>query len=175
MMRTPGGHRRFALVKIERFANKSRQTGVVTALMPVVKMSWAQQAMRQTLEEISHPEDKPWLMPVAEPSRLQHRLLGQKLMGLTLQYVSAVSNHELLLEEARQIGVAYGRLALEDQMSMVNALQVTLFFRDMLVETALNLSPAARLRPEDNLRLTRCINQIMNTVHLAIVSAYDER
>jgi DNA mismatch repair protein MutH len=84
-----------------------------------------------------------------------------------------VSNHERLLEEARQIGLAYGRLAQADQMSLPDVLQATLFFRDMLVETALNLSPAAGVQPEDNLRLTRRISQIMNSVHLAIASTYE--
>jgi excisionase family DNA binding protein len=168
-MRTPGGHRRFAASVIERIAQEGRSTAVT----PAAELVWAQQAMIQTRYEISRPADKPWLTAVAEPNRIQHRLLGQRLMGLTLQYVSAVSNHERLLEEARQIGLAYGRLAQADQMSLPDVLQATLFFRDMLVETALNLSPAAGVQPEDNLRLTRRISQIMNSVHLAIASTYE--
>jgi excisionase family DNA binding protein len=168
-MRTPGGHRRFAASVIERFAQEGQSTAVTSA----AELVWAQQAMIQTRHEISRPADKPWLTAVAESNRLQHRLLGQQLMGLTLQYVSAVSNHERLLEEARQIGLAYGRLAQADQMSLPDVLQATLFFRDMLVETALNLSPAAGVQPEDNLRLTRRISQIMNSVHLAIASTYE--
>jgi excisionase family DNA binding protein len=168
-MRTPGGHRRFVLRDIERFANENRQMESTA-----VALTWAREAMDQTKYEISHPENKPWLTAVTEQSRGQHRLLGQRLMGLTLQYVSAVTNHEKLLEEARQVGVAYGRLAQMDQMSLPEVLQATLFFRDMLVETALNLSPTAGVRPEDNLRLTRRINQIMNAVHLSIASVYEQ-
>jgi excisionase family DNA binding protein len=174
MMRTPGGHRRFALADIERFANENWQANAETLLPSITELTWAQQAMRHTRQAISDQEDEPWLATITEPNRWQHRILGQKLMGLTLQYVSAMSNHEQLLEEARQIGVAYGHLALENQMSMVNTLQATLFFRDMLVETALNLSPAAGVLPEDNLRLVQRINQMINTVHLAIVSAYEK-
>jgi excisionase family DNA binding protein len=168
-MRTPGGHRRFVLGDVERFANENRQSEPTA-----VAVAWAREAMQQTKYEIERPENKPWLTAVTEQSRGEHRLLGQRLMGLTLQYVSAVSNHERLLEEARQVGVAYGRLAQTDQMSLAEVLQATLFFRDMLVETALNMSPTAGVRPEDNLRLTRRINQIMNAVHLSIASVYEQ-
>jgi excisionase family DNA binding protein len=168
-MRTPGGHRRFVLSDIERFANENRRMESTA-----VALTWAREAMDQARYEISHPENKPWLTNVTEQGRGEHRLLGQRLMGLTLQYVSAVANHEKLLEEARQVGEAYGRLAQADQMSLLETLQATLFFRDMLVETALNLSPTAGVRPEDNLRLTRRINQIMNAVHLAIANAYEQ-
>ena len=95
-------------------------------------------------------------------------------MGLTLQYVAAHSNHHLLLEEARTVGLAYGRLAQADQLSLTDTLSATLFFRDMLLETALNMSPMAGVRPEDNLRLMRRINEMMNALHLAIASTYNE-
>lgn len=168
-MRTPGGHRRFAQSDLERFANEQRQGGELTA----VELTWAQQAMIQTRSEISQPEGKPWLTAVAPDSRSQHRQLGQRLMGLTLQYVAAQSNHHLLLEEAKTVGEAYGRLAQVDQLSLADTLSATLFFRDMLVETALGMSPTAGVQPEDNLRLMRRINEMMNAVHLAIAGTYE--
>ena len=168
-MRTPGGHRRFAAADIERIAQEGRST----AASPDAGLVWVQQAMIQTRQEIGRSTNNPWLTAVAESNRRQHRLLGQQLMGLTLQYVGGANNQDLLLEEARQIGLAYGRLIQADRMCLADALQATLFFRDMLVETALNLSPAAGVGSEDNLRLTRRINQIMNTVHLAVASTYE--
>jgi excisionase family DNA binding protein len=169
-MRTPGGHRRFAQSDLDRFANQQRQGGGGTAVVQL----WAQQAMTQTRSEISQPEGKAWLTAVAPDSRSQHRQLGQRLMGLTLQYVAAQSNHHLLLEEARTIGAAYGRLAQTDGLSLADTLSATLFFRDMLVETVLDLSPTAGVQPEDNLRLMRRINEMMNAVHLAIARTYEQ-
>ncbi len=175
-LRTPGGHRRFALSDVERFANENRQLDAGTQMIPVtaVELTWAQEAMLQTRAEINRPEDKPWLNAVAEDNRSSHRQLGRRLMGLTLQYVSAQNNHNLLLEEARAVGMAYGRLAQADCLSLADTLQATLFFRDMLVETALQQSPAAGIGPEDNLRLMRRINEMMNAVHLAIASTYEK-
>jgi excisionase family DNA binding protein len=169
LLRTPGGHRRFTLSDLDRFANKNRQISPDTAIEP----AWAQAAVAQTRSEISQPEGKPWLTAIAAASRNQHRLLGQRLMGLTLQYVAAQSNHHLLLEEARMVGEAYGALAQDDGLSLADTLSATLFFRDMLIETALQLSPTAGVQPDDNLRLMRRINEILNAVHLAIARTYE--
>lgn len=166
-MRTPGGHRRFALRDLEQFANENRPDAGRSAR----NLVWAEQAMLQTRTHISQPEGKPWLTAVAADSRSQHRQLGQRLMGLTLQYVSANSNHHLLLEEARTVGEAYGRLAWADGLSITDTLSAALFFRDMLVETALSMATAG-VEPEDNLRLVHRINEMMNAVHLAIAGAY---
>lgn len=169
-MRTPGGHRRLALSDLERFADENRQGRATTA----VELTWAQQAMIQTRSEISQPEGKPWLTAVAVNNRSQHRQLGQRLMGLTLQYVATQNNHQLLLEEARTVGEAYGRLAQTDHLSLTDTLSATLFFRDMLMETALSTSPTAGVQSEDNLRLMRRINEMMNAVHLAIAKTYEQ-
>lgn len=130
--------------------------------------------MTQTRREIvEHRQDKPWLAVQNEDSRQQHRVLGRRLMGLTLQYISDVEGNGGLLEEARLVGVEYGRLARADNMPLTDAIQAALFFRDMLVETALQLPDGANVRPEANLRLVQRINKLLNTVQLAIASMYE--
>lgn len=169
-MRTPGGHRRFALSDVMRFANENRLQPLSSSL----ELVWAERAMTQTRREIvEHRQDKPWLAVQNEDSRQQHRVLGRRLMGLTLQYISDVEGNGGLLEEARLVGVEYGRLARADNMPLTDAIQAALFFRDMLVETALQLPDGANVRPEANLRLVQRINKLLNTVQLAIASMYE--
>lgn len=153
---------------LEQFTNENRLSAGNRAL----ELVWAQQAMQQTRSHISQPEGKPWLIAVAADSRSQHRQLGQRLMGLTLQHVSANSNHHLLLEEARTVGEAYGRLARADGLSLTDPLSAALFFRDMLVETALSMA-AVWVESADNLRLVHRISEMMNAVRLAITRAYE--
>lgn len=169
-MRTPGGHRRFALSDIERFINENRQQSTNTAL----ELVWVERAMTQTRREIGEKkEDKPWLAVQSENSRQRHRVLGRRLMGLTLQYISDVDGNGSLLEEARQVGLEYGRLARTDNLPLTDAIQAAMFFRDMLVETALQLPDGVNVRPEANLRLMQRINKLLNTVQLAIASMYE--
>jgi excisionase family DNA binding protein len=168
-MLTPGGHRRFAINDIHLFANQQRRKQLPGTLSQV----WAEKAMIQTRKTIVANQDQPWLAKHDEKSREQHRIIGRRIMGLTLQYISDVDSNETILEEARILGEEYGRLAIAAQLPLTDALQATIFFRDMLVETALQLPDSVHLKPKANLRLMKRINELLNTVHLAIAAAYE--
>lgn len=170
-MLTPGGHRRFALTDLKTFAGDRRQT-----LTPVnIEQQWAEHAMTQTRQVIVANQNKPWLSHHDEQAREQHRILGRRLMGLTLQYISDVAGNGKLLEEAKALGEEYGRLSRKTNLPLTDALQATIFFRDMLVETAFQIPNSASVKPESNLRLMRRINQLINAVHLAIAAAYEDK
>jgi hypothetical protein len=78
-----------------------------------------------------------------------------------------------LLKQAGEIGQEYGRLCHQTNMPLTRALQTTLMFRDMLVDTAFQLPSSASIKPEANLRLMRRINELLNVVHLAIAQSYE--
>ena len=107
--------------------------------------------------------------------REQHRLLGRRLMGLTLQYISDPESNGVLLKEAKSIGFEYGRLAQQTNLPLTEALETTLRFRDMLVDTAFQLPSTATIKPEANLRLMRRINELLNVVQLAIAQIYEQQ
>lgn len=166
---TPGGHRRFAASAITRFAHERH------GLRPVnnIGQVWADQALSQTRKEIIVRQDQRWLTNLDDETRAHNRLMGQQLMGLTLQYLSANDNGESILTEAQKIGQQYGRNSLRMGLPLSDALQASLFFRDMLIESALKLPENAHIRPEANLRLLRRINTLLNVVHLAVAEVYD--
>ncbi len=58
-------------------------------------------------------------------------------------------------------------------LSLTEALEATMFFRDTVVETAIQLPRSTRKRSEANIRLLRRINRFMNSVQLAIAECYD--
>ena len=80
-----------------------------------------------------------------------------------------------LLEEAQTIGQAYAATALRLGLSLVEALQAMLFFRDTMVEAAVQMPEAARARPEANARLLRRINRLLNAVQLSIAVVFEQR
>ena len=96
-------------------------------------------------------------------------------MGLTLQYISGETEDDALLEQAGVLGSAYGQSGLSAGMPLRDALQAAMFFRDTMVETALQLPETTRIRPEANLRLMRRINKLLNVVHLAIAEVYENQ
>ena len=57
---------------------------------------------------------------------------------------------------------------------MTEALEATLFFRDLLVETALQLPENMPVKPQANVRLMRKINHLLNHIQLHIAEVYDD-
>lgn len=168
-MLTPGGHRRFALLDIQQFAAGRRKMPLPGSF----EQMWAEQALTQTRQAINAKKDESWLAQYDDAVREQHRQLGRRLMGLTLQYISDPETNGTLLKEAEEIGKQYGRLSIQANLPLTQALQTTLVFRDMLVDTAFQLPSTAAIKPEANLRLMRRINELLNVVHLAIAQIYE--
>ena len=170
VMLTPGGHRRFAVVDIERFAEEHRRLRMVAGLEQI----WAEQAIKQTRTEIVSHQGEHWLAVFSDEDRERKRLMGRKLMGLMLQYISLNDGGDDLLEEARVIGHQHAENALGLGLPLVEVIQAMLFFRDTMVEVAIQLPEVAHVRPEANTRLLRRINTLLNTVQLAMAETFDQ-
>lgn len=170
-MRTPGGHRRFAVKDIQHFAEARRRLRRVSALEQV----WAQQALTQTRHEIVQHPEQTWLTTLDSEARERPRTLGRRLLGLILQHIAGEEVNGHILAEARQVGREYGQLGLEMGLSLTAALEASMFFRDSLMESALQLPDTAKVRTEASLRLMRRVNEVLNAVHLAIAEVYDAR
>ena len=170
---TPGGHRRFAATDLARFARERSALRNVNSLTGL----WATKAVAYTRQELMTERKESWLTYFDEEARNHNRMLGQQLMGLTLQYLSSESSEEAgasILEEARRIGRLYAEHARSLGLPLRATLEASIFFRDSLIETALQLPESANIRPEANMRLLRRVNDLLNTVHLAVADVYDQ-
>jgi excisionase family DNA binding protein len=167
VMVTPGGHRRFAAADIAQFARQRQPVGA-----DHLETAWADQALSQARQEIVVRQNQPWITTFDDAARSQYRVLGRQLLGLTMQYLSD-ENGGTILQEAANIGRQYGQIGLDAQLPLTDALQASMFFRDMLLETALQLPENARIKPDANVRLLRRINTLLNTVQIGIVEVYD--
>lgn len=171
---TPGGHRRFSTLDLARFARERsglRTTNGLTGL-------WATKALANARHEVLVHRQDGWLAHFEDQdNRNRNRVLGQRLLGLTLQYLSSESDEEnsnAILDEARIIGRQYALYANEEGLPLHVALEASMFFRDSLIETALEMPEAANIRPEANVRLFRRINNLLNAVHLAVADVYQQ-
>ena len=169
VMLTPGGHRRFSMADLDQFAEERRRLRMVSGL----EQLWAEQALGHTRQEIQSHRDEHWLAAFDPQQREAKRVLGQRLMGVILQYISLREGGDDLLQEARSIGREHAANALSLGLPLTEALQAALFFRDVLVEVAIQLPETAHVRPEANTHLLRRINTVLNTVQLAIAEYYD--
>ncbi len=164
---TPGGHRRFDSAEIVRFAQSQH-----VRRRDNVQSVWAENALQQTRQQITRRPDADFL-PTDAVAKQQLRLLGQRLIGLAMQYMAAESETESLLIEAEEIGRSYGTLSQTNGLSLTDTLRASLFFHQQLLESSLDLPENARIMPKTNRRILQRINRLLNTVHLGIAAMYE--
>lgn len=163
---TAGGHRRFDVQELERFLARQSRGAAPGA---DGSNSWAHLVLAQTRREVATHGDAHWLRSLNDAARERHRLLGRRLMGLTLQFVSSESEEEsALLDEARAIGLTYAQLSRSEGVSLRDALEAALFFRDRLLEASWELPAGSSDR-----RLDRRINVLLNMVQLGMAEGYE--
>ncbi len=167
---TPGGHRRFPLSEIERLGRpKAESSGVGSA-----PESMATRAITVTRTGIHAQHDERWMTGMDEKEREEKRLLGRRLVGLMMQYLSREDGDgDELLSEAQAIGRLYARTSIQKGLELAEALRATMFFRDQIVESAVLLPESPRGRPDASTRVYRRINTFLNSVQLAIADVYD--
>lgn len=168
---TPGGHRRFPLSEIERLGRTPEKTRVGETARAE---DMATRAISVTRTGIHEHHDERWMTDMDEKEREEKRLLGRRLVGLMMQYLSREDGDgEELLAEAQAIGRLYARTSIQKGLELAEALRATMFFRDQIVESAVLLPESSRGRPDASTRVYRRINTFLNSVQLAIADVYD--
>jgi excisionase family DNA binding protein len=169
--RTAGGHRRFLLDEVHHFL--SGQTHSASANLTIT--GWASDALATTRRQIVAQTQSHWLQAIDDESlREKYREMGRQLLGLVLQYVVAEEPDPTFLEEAERIGrqqALYGR---RTGLALRTLLEATLFFRDVIVSSSLQIPAAVAVQPETTLRLFHRVNSLLNAVELAIVEGYEQ-
>ncbi len=169
VMMTPGGHRRFAASDLDHFAYERRRLKTIGGLEKV----WVEQALSKTRTEIVSLDQAGRLSKFGEKDREHKRLMGRRLMGVMLQYISLREGGEDLVNEARAIGHEHAQQGLQSGMPLTEAMQIVLFFRDTLIDVALQLPQVAHVHPDANSHLMRRMNTLLNAVELAIAEIYE--
>jgi excisionase family DNA binding protein len=187
---TPGGHRRFALSAVRALLASAQPR----ALLPSAPEAWAAKAMTQARNAMRNAMPAQagahWLTSLDDATREKHRQVGRRLMALTLQYLTAdasdasdasdesgesdKSSGAHLLDEAKTVGREYGQVSRTSGISLSDALQAALFFRDKLLEASLDLPETTQPRSRDQSKLLRRINALLNAVQIAIAEVYED-
>jgi len=167
--RTAGGHRRFALSDIQSYLGRQKN-------VPADKLTneWADAALVQTRQQVAGQKEQRWLREIdQEDQREEYRQLGHQLMGLLLQYVATEEPNGSFIDEARRLGRLYGAYGVRAGLTLTSILEATLFFRDILIESSLEIPTNTYVEPGASLRILRRVNQIINTVQITVASYYE--
>jgi excisionase family DNA binding protein len=166
---TPGGHRRFARADIEAFNARRKRLRAIGGLEQV----WVDRAVEATRRDLHLSNAHPtWIDAFDEATREHHRVLGQKLMRISLSYLKAPDGDTVLLKSAERVGVQYAESFRSHGLSLSQALPILFFFRDTMLQTTLQLPDLVNLTSESSLPIFRRMCTVFNAVELAIVSSY---
>jgi excisionase family DNA binding protein len=169
--RTPGGHRRFRRAELAEFLQDQTTPAESRALVP---------AADQTLERIRSEigtgavRQAAWFTQLSEAERAKHRELGQRLLGLLLQFVSREENGYAFLAEAQTLAREYGVAQARSQMKPSELAQAFLFFRRAIIQATYHPASSPGQTDRDGIRLLQKINTFMDELLVASLKAYDE-
>jgi excisionase family DNA binding protein len=173
MKRTLGGHRRFARDEIARLADGPAARAELIPAAPS--------------HPAPHPMPHPWGIDsqemarqewharlAARPGADRMRGLGQRLLGLLIQYIDRREDDSRFLKEAHAVGSSYGGEAHQAQASMHDTVEAFLFFRSSFSELAMPLPGIAQ--PTDlaeAVALQARLNRIMDAILLGVIAGYE--
>lgn len=167
---TPGGHRRFMESDIEIIIEQRMAAQPVPA-----SKALADRALSNTKKRLQNGQSQPqWLNVFGEDERERQRKIGQRLLALIMQHIAMPSMDDSLLVEASDIAVEYAESCAKQDLAAAQALEIVIFFRDGIVETALQMPQVANYDEEMRLNLMRRINQIFNLLQVTLIKHYEK-
>ncbi|MFQ5610734.1 MAG: helix-turn-helix domain-containing protein, partial [Anaerolineae bacterium] len=168
-LRTPGGHRRFRRGDLTAFLAKMEQGQPETTLTHIAQQA-VQRAIAALPDQPSEASSLAWQARMSDKQRGTMRTVGQKLLGLVIQYVAGDAAG-IVLDKGRAIGYTYGKFARQNGLSMSETVATFNFFRDTIIETTFEMPANAVDIDASNPQLYRRLNHFFNEVLLATVQA----
>jgi excisionase family DNA binding protein len=166
--RTRGGHRRFKRSEVELWM-QSQQTSAPSEASLVV-----QNALKKTRFQISEGRLKAedWYQKLDWEARDKYRQSGRHLMQGLIAYLS--TDGAEADAEARSLGYEYATRGRRYSLSVSDATQAFLFFRNTLLDALMGIYEAALVRSPGTLNdMFRKINAFTDRILLTILETYE--
>ncbi|HLF78980.1 MAG TPA: helix-turn-helix domain-containing protein [Dehalococcoidia bacterium] len=165
--RTPGGHRRFSLGNLEEMvAGEGRHRGsdeVERIAMPRIRRQ-LQRARQQ---------EHGWYASLSDANRVRLRDLGRRLLEMAGEYLDKRTRRSGLLDEALEIGGAYGGVLIDAGLPLAGAVGAYIGFRKTMDETTRQTAERESLPMEEALEAIGQVHALGDQVLLGMASAYE--
>lgn len=154
--RTTGGHRRFAAEAIRALAPLSPPAARPADARPLDQESWYRHLH-------------------ASPAAGQMRELGQRLLGLLIQYLVWSGEDARFLADGRAVGTQYGALVRAAGGTLRDTIAACLHFRRAFWRMALQIPTIAQTTDaQEVVRIAERIEEFMDAVLLSTVAGYEQ-
>jgi excisionase family DNA binding protein len=160
--RTLGGHRRFSRAAILHLA-QTLPDGAATQPAAGVE------------DDEREIESREWHLRLAtRPASQRMRELGQRLLGVLIQYVKRRDEEERFLDEARAVGMNYGAEARAAGVSMYDTVEAFLLFRNVHAHYAVPLPPVTHASDmAEWMDIHGRVDRFMDTLLLGVVAGHE--
>jgi excisionase family DNA binding protein len=166
--RTQGGHRRYLRSEVELWMLSQSANGSGDARLVV------QNALKSTRFRISEGRlsQETWYVKLDGEAREQYRQSGRRLMQGLIDFLS--SDGRLAEAEAHALGYEYASRGRRHGLSVTDAANAFLFFRNTLLESMLAVYEAAAVQsPFAWSDMFRKINAFTDQIMLALLDTYE--
>lgn len=165
--RTQGGHRRYLRSEVELWMQSQRPDEPDNLHLVV------QSALRNTRFQISEGRlnEETWYAKLDENAREQYRKSGRTLMQGLIGYLA--SNGNSAKAEAQAVGFEYASRGKRYGLSIADAANAFLFFRNVLLESMLSMYEKASVRsPYAWSDMFRKVNAFTDHILITLLETY---
>jgi excisionase family DNA binding protein len=167
---TPGGHRRYRETDLRALL----ETGAPGA--SVEPLSGALLASHERYEQVARQAlSSPWFQRFDEAARRQFRLLGTSMLNLLTTYLVASSPTERqhALERGRELAADYGEMSTRLGLTLAEATEAFLLFRNPVLETVHQWLGAHPPPPRQAGEMLGRVNLFMDQVLVIMTDAHE--
>jgi excisionase family DNA binding protein len=166
---TPGGHRRYREADLRALL----ESGAAGATEP---LSTALLASHDRYEQVARQAlSSPWFRRFDGPAVRQFRLLGTSMLNLLTTHVVSASSteREYALARGRELAAEYGDMATRLGLTLAEATEAFLLFRNPVLETVHQWLGAQNPPPRLAGDTLGRVNQFMDQVLVAMTAAHE--
>jgi excisionase family DNA binding protein len=169
--RTPGGHRRFQRDVLIQWTSRQEPQQDSPTEAQLMLQSALGRARIEVVDGQLH--GLPWYDKLNRDAREAHSRLGRRLLAVLTRYLSDPGEYENLHDDVRDMGIEYAQISHDQQLSLTETVQAFLFFRDLLVDSVIQMAGSLSLHtPADWGSRLRQTNHITDEMLLALIEAY---
>jgi hypothetical protein len=168
---TPGGHRRYREADLRTLL----ETGVA-GTASVEPLSAALLASHERYELVARQAlSSPWFQRFDGDARRQFRLLGTSMLNLLTTYLIATSasEREHALARGRDLAAEYGAMATRLGLSLAEATEAFLIFRNPVLETVHQWLGEQSQQSRQSGDILGRVNQFMDQVLIVMTGAHE--
>jgi len=165
--RTQGGHRRYKRSEVDLWLQSKEADRPLDARLVV------QNALRNTRFRISEGrlEAEDWYIKLDDEAREQYRLSGRNILHGLISYMNV--DEQQAAAEAQALGFEYASRGRRYGLNNVEAMHAFLFFRNVLIESMLNVYEAAAVQsPFAWSDMFRKVNKFTDQIMITLLETY---